>query len=242
MGFSFSEMWSHMGWPAVVVAVVLLTMGLASLTVFIERVVTLRRSRDESRKFAAETGGHLRADMLETVIDEASKYPHGHLPHLVRATLTHYRHARDTVDVSVVPPAERTRRYMDRYLEDMGADLRRGMSVLASVGSVAPFVGLLGTVLGIISAFQGIASSGSGGLSSVSAGISEALIETALGLAVAIPAVLAFNYLSTNTGHDEAALTAAAGELLDSIEGWAEEEVHRQAKQDQRHGVVLGLA
>ena len=242
MGFSLGEMWSHMGWPATIVAAVLLTMGLSSLTVFIERVMTLRRSREESKRFASETGSHLRADMLETVIDEASKYERGHLPHLVRAALTHYRHARDTVDVSVVPPAERTRRYMERYLEDMGADLRRGLSVLASVGSVAPFVGLLGTVLGIISAFQGIASSGSGGLSAVSVGISEALVETALGLAVAIPAVLAFNYLSTHIGRDEAALNAAAGELLDNIEGWAEEEVHRHEKEDQRHGVRVGLA
>jgi len=81
----------------------------------------------------------------------------------------------------------------------MGAELRSGLAVLASVGSVAPFVGLLGTVLGIISAFRASASSGSGALSSVSAGISEALVETALGLAVAIPAVLAYNYLSTRS-------------------------------------------
>jgi|SRR5262245_9535706 len=242
MGFSFGEMWSHMGWPAVMVAIVLLIMGLASLTVFIERIMTLRRSRQASRKFAAETGGHLRADMVETVIDEADKYPRGHLPHLVKAALTHYRHARDTADVSVVPPAERTRRYMERYLEDMGGDLRRGLSVLASVGSVAPFVGLLGTVLGIISAFQGIASSGSGGLSAVSAGISEALIETALGLAVAIPAVLAYNYLSTQIARDEGALNAAAGELLDSIEGWAEEEIHQHEIEEGRHGARLGVA
>ena len=99
------------------------------------------------------------------------------------------------------------------------------MSVLASVGSVAPFVGLLGTVVGIITAFQGIAASGSGGLSSVSAGIAEALIETALGLAVAIPAVLAFNYLSTQIAHEELALTTSAGELIDTIEGWGEGDV-----------------
>src|SRR4030095_6037865 len=93
---------------------------------------------------------------------------------------------------------------------------------------VAPFVGLLGTVVGIISAFQGIASTGSGGLSSVSAGISEALVETALGLAVAIPAVLAFHYLSNLLARDEGALTGSAGELLDAIEDWAE--------RDSQHG------
>jgi biopolymer transport protein ExbB len=94
--------------------------------------------------------------------------------------------------------------------------------VLASVGSTAPFVGLLGTVLGIISAFQGIATTGSGGLAAVSAGISEALIETALGLTVAIPAVLAFNYLSTKIGHEETSAANAAGHMLDTVEDYAE--------------------
>jgi biopolymer transport protein ExbB len=119
-------------------------------------------------------------------------------------------------------PLERMRRQMGRQLETIGADMRRGMPVLSSVGSVAPFVGLLGTVLGIISAFQGIAATGSGGLSSVSAGISEALIETAFGLAVAIPAVLAFNFLSTVITRDELALTTAAGELGDTVESWGQ--------------------
>jgi biopolymer transport protein ExbB len=233
MGFSFAEMWAHMGWPAIIVAAILFVMGLTSLTVFMERLLTLRRSRRESRRFAAETGGHLRADAIDTVMEEADKHRIGHLPRLVKAALASYKHAHATADISSLAASERTRRFMERYLEDMGADLRRGLAVLASVGSVAPFVGLLGTVLGSITAFQGIASSGSGGLSSVSAGISEALIETALGLAVAIPAVLAYNYLNTKIARDEGALNAAAGELLDTIEGWEEEE----AKEHLQHPV-----
>jgi len=225
MGFSLSEMWGHMGWPAITVAAVLMIMGLSSLTVFIDRLITMRRSRIASAQFAAESGGHLREDMIETVIAEADKYPNGHLPRVVKTALATYRHARDTADVSQLSPAERTRRHMERYMEDVGADLRRGLAVLASVGSVAPFVGLLGTVLGIISAFQGIASTGSGGLSAVSSGISEALIETALGLAVAIPSVLGFNYLSTQIARDEMALNTAAGELLDTLDGWEESAV-----------------
>ena len=106
----------------------------------------------------------------------------------------------------------------ERALEAQGADLRRGMGVLASVGSVAPFVGLLGTVIGIIGAFQGIASTGSGGLGAVSAGISEALIETAFGLMVAIPAVLLFNWLTNKINGVELTLNRSAGELLDEIE------------------------
>src|SRR6185369_9343656 len=193
--------------------------GLTSLTVFIERILALRKSRAAARKFASETADDLHAGHFEPVVAEAAKYPQGHLPRMVRSALTTYSHARSTSDGTGLPPLERMR----RHLESLGADMRRNMWVLASVGSIAPFVGLLGTVLGIISAFQGIAATGSGGLSSVSAGISEALVETALGLAVAIPAVLAFNWLSTRIGSDELALTTSAGELIDLVEHLAED-------------------
>jgi len=224
MSFSLVEMWNSMGVPAKIVGAFLVIMGLASLTVFIERLLTLRRSRRAARKFASEVGDDIEAGAVEAVLAEAAKHPQGHLPRLVQSALTTYWQSRSAADGSGLTPLERTRRHLDRRVEELGADLRRGLSVLASVGSVAPFVGLLGTVVGIITAFQGIASTGSGGLSSVSAGIAEALVETALGLAVAIPAVLAFNYLSTQISHDEMALTTSAGELMDTIEGWGDEE------------------
>jgi biopolymer transport protein ExbB len=151
-----------------------------------------------------------------------------------------FRHAQHTADVSGLGPVERTQRHMERYMGVIGADLRRGLSVLASVGSTAPFVGLLGTVLGIISACQSIAATGSGGLSSVSAGISEALIETALGLSVAIPAVLAFNYLTSHIVQEEMTLTHACGELLDTIEDWAERDARVEAPTVEPHGARRG--
>jgi biopolymer transport protein ExbB len=222
MEFSFSEIFAHMGVPAMVVAAILLIMGLASLTVFIERLVTLRRSRAASKRFAQQVGTDMQQGKFDRVIQHAEEHERGHLPRVVRAGLGTYRHAEQTIDVAGVPPVERTRRFLERFMEEIGADLRRGLPVLATVGSIAPFVGLLGTVLGIITAFQGIATAGSGGLSAVSAGISEALIETALGLAVAIPAVMAFNYLSGKIAHEELMLNHSAGELLDTIEDWAE--------------------
>ena len=230
MTFSYLEIWQHMGAPAIAIAVVLLTMGLASLTVFLERLFTLRRSRAVSKAFAGTIADKMRSADVDGILADAQseEYARGHLTRVVRSGLTMYVHARQTADISGMSSSERTRRHLERYLEEVGEDLRRGMSVLASVGSVAPFVGLLGTVVGIISAFQGIASSGSGGLSSVSAGISEALIETALGLAVAIPAVLAFNFLSTQIAHDEGRLQRSAGELLDMIEDWEERSVEAE--------------
>lgn len=220
MSFSLAEMWQTMGLPAKIVGAFLLAMGLASLTVFIERLITLRRARGASRRFATEVADDMRAGDIEGVIAEAAKHPQGHLARLVHSALTIYSQARNTQGDAGLTPLERTRRHVERRLEELNGDLRRGLVVLASVGSIAPFVGLLGTVVGIISAFQGIASTGSGGLSSVAAGISEALVETALGLAVAIPAVLAYNYLANAIGRDELALATAGGELIDTVEGW----------------------
>lgn len=226
MQFSFGEIFQHMGVPAMVVAGLLFIMGLASLTVFAERVLTLRRSRGASRRFAVQAAADIEKVNVEAVIQHSEQHQHGHLARIVRAGLTTFQHAQQTADIAGLPPVERTRRFLERFMEEIGGDLRRGLSLLATVGSVAPFVGLLGTVLGIITAFQGIASSGSGGLSSVSAGISEALIETALGLAVAIPAVLAFNYLTGKITQEELMLNHSAGQLLDTIEDWAERSAH----------------
>jgi biopolymer transport protein ExbB/TolQ len=93
------------------------------------------------------------------------------------------------------------------------------MGILATTGSTAPFIGLFGTVIGIITAFQGIAAAGGGGLGAVSAGIAEALIVTAVGLFVAIAAVLAFNYLSARFDRFDMSMQHSAGELLDQLGG-----------------------
>ena len=225
MQFGFTELWQHMGIPAIVVASVLIVMGLASLTVFIERVLTLRRSRAASQRFAAQVADDMSRGRFDAVLSASEGHQIGHLARVVRTGLTTFRHAQQTADASGLTPVDQTQRHMERYMEEISADLRRGLSILASVGSTAPFVGLLGTVVGIISAFQGIAATGSGGLSSVSAGISEALVETALGLSVAIPAVLAFNYLSTRIASEELKLKNACGQLLDTIEDRAEREL-----------------
>jgi biopolymer transport protein ExbB len=126
--------------------------------------------------------------------------------------------AKSRLPAGKLGPVELTRRELERIYERVGADVRRGMSVLASVGSVAPFVGLLGTVVGIIESFAGIAKTGSGGLGAVSAGISEALVVTALGLLVAIPAVLMFNLLSTRADALVLSLDLARREFMDHLE------------------------
>jgi biopolymer transport protein ExbB/biopolymer transport protein TolQ len=107
------------------------------------------------------------------------------------------------------------RRAIQRASALTSNDLKKGVSSLATIGATAPFVGLLGTVVGIITAFQGIAATGSGGLGAISAGISEALVETALGLVVAIPAVWFYNYLTGRIEYFNVEMDNSSSELVD---------------------------
>jgi biopolymer transport protein ExbB len=218
----WTEVWTHLGWPAITVVSVLLVMGVASLAVLVERLWAIARSRRDSRAFAAGAIRDLRPATIDAVLADAERFDGGHLARLARYGLAMYRDAQGGLDGDGLAPVESMRRELQRRIDEQVADLKRGLPLLASVGSVAPFVGLLGTVLGIVTAFRGIADTGSGGLSAVSAGIAEALVVTALGLAVAIPAVLAFNYLTTQISRDQLALANAAGRLLDKVERWGE--------------------
>jgi biopolymer transport protein ExbB len=212
---TITQIFNHMGPPAIAVASTLLLMALASLAIFFERLFAFWRSRRASRVFAAEARTLLEAGDTQALVQKADAN-HGHLARLLGAGAKTYLAVMSKP--SSLSPVEATRRELLRKTEALAADVRRGMSIIASVGSIAPFVGLLGTVFGIITAFQGIAKEGSGGLGAVSMGISEALYETALGLVVAIPAVLAFNWLSAQADALLLALEQARGEFLDFLE------------------------
>lgn len=214
MAFDLPHIWASMGALGKSVALVLLIMGVACAGVTVERLIALRKSAKESRRFAAKAGPLLEVWDLTGLMHACEEHKASALAKLFLPVLQRYTGAR----AGRVSPVELARGESERVLETMSAELRRGLSVLASVGSVAPFVGLLGTVVGIIGAFQGIAATGSGGLGAVSAGIAEALIETAFGLMVAIPAVLLFNWLTAKINAVELTLGRSAGELLDEIE------------------------
>ena len=110
-------------------------------------------------------------------------------------------------------------RSMERSKDRELANLRRGLPVLATVSSSAPFVGLFGTVGGIITAFQKLAdpAKGGGGIGTVSAGIAEALVTTAVGLGVAIIAVWFYNYFTARVDSLIVDMDETASELVDSI-------------------------
>jgi biopolymer transport protein ExbB/TolQ len=218
MELSLVEIWESMGLLARLVAISLVAMGFASLVVSIERIMVLRKAQRISATFAAKARPLLEDRDTDALFDltGGAEFRSAPLPRLVRFGLETFRANREE---EAVGPAEMVRRELNRRLEQLAAEARRGMGILASTGSTAPFIGLFGTVIGIITAFQGIAASGGGGIGAVSAGIAEALIVTAIGLAVAISAVLIFNYLSARFDKFDMMMQHAAGELVDHLEG-----------------------
>jgi biopolymer transport protein ExbB len=203
-----------MGLMSKIVAAFLLLMGAMSLAVVIERWVALLRGQSMTKRFLSNASSLLGEGRWMEVRKVADTHKLSPFARLVGPVVAKMMRTGDGELSSV----ELARREAERQKEVASSELRRGLGVLASVGSIAPFVGLLGTVVGIITAFQGIAATGSGGLGSVSAGIAEALVETALGLLVAIPAVLFFNQLNAKITSIESSLSRASGELIDELE------------------------
>ena len=217
MSFDLVQIWNHMGMLAKVIAGVLVMFAVASIGVVIERTLAFAKGAKESREFAKQVAPKIDSWEIEEIGAIAEKHKASPLARVFGHTVDRYLSAYEDLDGGL-SPVEMARNESQRRLEEIGSDLRRGMNVLASVGSTAPFVGLLGTVIGIITAFNALGASSTAGIASVMIGISEALAETALGLLVAIPAVLLFNYLSARVSLIELALGRSVGELLDEME------------------------
>jgi biopolymer transport protein ExbB len=230
MTFNFAEMWAHMPLLGKGIALCLFLMAVSFIGVTIERVIAFSRSAQESRSFALQAGKLLEAWQVSEIVLMAEKFKSSSLAKLFGPIIRRYSHALDEADGGGLSPVQLARNEAERRKEAVGEELRRGMNVVATVGSLAPFVGLLGTVVGIIGAFQGIGAAGSAGIAPIMRGISEALIETAFGLLVAIPSVIAFNYLSARISGIETALARSAGELLDELENHQSITAGRRAK------------
>ncbi len=214
MQFTLTELWGHMGLFARLIVIVMGFMSAASLLVLGERLFVYARSNRESREFAERMGSILANGDVDGAADASTGKDAGHLGRVINAGLTAYKQTvgsdRDLVFESVA-------RALERQSQREVATLKRGHGLLATVGSTAPFVGLLGTVMGIVNSFQLMAASGSGGLGTVSAGIAEALVTTAFGLLVAIPAVMAYNYLQGWVDSRSVDMSESANELLDIV-------------------------
>ena len=216
---SLVEMFQTMGPTAIAVAVVLFIMSFWSIGIAIERIYTYNKARGQSRLYAPQVAKHLKDGRLKEAIalSGSKDYRYSHLAKVVTAGLQEYQFQQDSggSSLSREDVLDTVRRSIQRASALTASDLKKGVASLATIGSTAPFVGLLGTVVGVINAFQGIATVGGAGIGAVSAGISEALVETALGLFVAIPAVWFYNYLTSRLEYFNVEMDNSSSELVD---------------------------
>ena len=199
MSFNPIELWGRMTIVAQGVVVVLIIMSIYSLTIAFERFLYYRKARNQSVAYAKMVTGFLKQDKLQDAIDASKKFKNSHVARVLSAGLYEFSHDTKSGGGSIKghDMIEAAERAIEREALVTTADMKKGLSGLATIGTTAPFIGLFGTVIGIINAFRGMAMTGSGGIAAVSAGIAEALVTTALGLFVAITAVVLAALLST---------------------------------------------
>jgi biopolymer transport protein ExbB/TolQ len=212
--FSLQDMWRQMGPMAKGVAIVLLAMGVFVLGIALERLWTYMKARAESVKFLLRLRERIKDNKLGEAPADAKGFKRSPLARVIGAGVAEWSLAEKEVGDEEGTAIDAVNRALDRVKERELADLRRGLSFLATVASSAPFVGLFGTVVGIITAFQRMGLEG-GGLQAVSAGIAEALITTAFGLLVAIVSVWLFNFFTTRVEAFVVDMNDVSSELID---------------------------
>jgi len=212
--FDLRHLWENMGTPAKTVVIILFIMSAWSIGVMIDRVLAFNGARQQSRQFAPAVAGALREGKLDEAIKIADRFSKSHLAKVVVAGLQEFRAHQLSAEISG-EEIEASRRALERAEAIVHAELKRGVSTLATIGSTGPFVGLFGTVLGIIDAFKGISTEKSTGLGAVAGGISEALVTTAVGLFVAIPAVWVYNYFTNRIEAFDVEMGNSSSELID---------------------------
>ena len=212
------KMWGEMGPVAKGVAFILVIMSMWSFGVAIERFYTFSQARKQSKLYAPQVAKHLKEGRLKDAlsVSQAKTYQYSHLAKVVLAGLQEFQFQQEAGgSMERGDIVDTVRRAIQRATALTSNDLKKGIPSLATIGATAPFVGLLGTVVGVINAFHGIATTGSGGLGAVSGGISEALVETALGLVVAIPAVWIYNYFTGRLEYFNVEMDNSSSELVD---------------------------
>ncbi len=195
--FGLSQLWSQGDGVTRFVALLLLAMSLASWMVIITKALAISRAARQAKAVESFWHGSDLADGLNKLGSEVDN-PFRQLAMEGREAAAHHRQQssaakpqlHDTMDIS-----DWITRCLRNSIDDSTAKLQSGLAILASVGSTSPFVGLFGTVWGIYHALLAIGMAGQASIDKVAGPIGEALIMTALGLAVAIPAVLGYNAL-----------------------------------------------
>jgi biopolymer transport protein ExbB/biopolymer transport protein TolQ len=214
MDLTVSGMWHSMGLMARLIVITLFIMSATSLVITAERLLFFRKSKADSIKYAMMTERMLAEGRLFEAAQQHAGKDGGYLGRVMESGLKAFARSYGSSREFVL---EAVGRALEKQTQRELQTMKRGQGVVATISSTAPFVGLLGTVMGIVTSFQSMAASGSGGLGSVSGGISEALVTTAIGLLVAIPAVFSFNWLQSWIDGRGIDLAESCNDLMDTV-------------------------
>jgi biopolymer transport protein ExbB/TolQ len=212
--FSMYEIFKNLDVVAYSVVGILLLMSVYSFAITIERYLTYTQAKKQSREFAPRVAQALKNDRIEEAINISDKHRRSHLAMVVNSGLQEFRAHESSSEISG-EEIDASKRALQRAIAIKTAEFRRGLTGLATIGSTAPFVGLFGTVYGILHAFQNMKNAESAGIAAVAGGISEALVTTALGIAVAVIAVWPFNYFTGKVDSFIVEMDNSASELID---------------------------
>jgi biopolymer transport protein ExbB/biopolymer transport protein TolQ len=200
---------------AKMVVVVLGIQSVWSIAVMAERFLLYRAARKQSQEFAPAVAESLKHGNIQEAIELSEVKKKSHLAKVVAAGLSEFQAHQSTSATISGATIEASRRALQRATAVGVEELKRGLGGLATIGATAPFVGLFGTTVGIINAFAGMSQAEDTGLAAVAGGISEALVATAIGLFVAVPAVWMYNYFTGKIESFVVEMDNSSSELID---------------------------
>jgi biopolymer transport protein ExbB/TolQ len=216
MEFGLVQMWQSMGTVARAVSFILIALSIISLYLFIERLLMFRKAKTKSRLVAPKLADMLKNGQIKEAFNLASKKENkgSHLARVTAAGIQEFLEGKEA-NLSFEEQIETAQRGCQRASSIFDQELKRGLSVLATIATSAPFIGLFGTISGIINAFRGMALTGSGGIGAVASGIAEALVTTAFGIGVAIIALWCYNILNARIEVYDAEMSNTSSQVLD---------------------------
>ena len=216
MQFGLLEMWAAMGAVAKTVAIILIAMSVLTIYMLIERLLVFNRAKKKSREVAPKLADLLKSGNLKDALALSSKkdYKGSHLARVTQAGIQAVIEGKEA-KLSMEEQLETASRGGERAKTLFNQELRRGLSVLATIATSSPFIGLFGTIFGIINAFRGMQLTGSGGIGAVAGGIAEALVTTAVGIGVAVLALWVFNTLNSRIEVFDAEMDNTQSQVVD---------------------------
>jgi biopolymer transport protein ExbB/TolQ len=222
MGIDLQEVWEHMSWVVRIITILMFGMSIWMVYIITERLLTFRSASEQSIRYVQALGEYLRQHKVNEALNGARSMQKSPVAKVMEAGLMALIQGREALktegpeDVGDFDLVDSVNRALERVKERETSNLRRGLAFLGTTASATPFIGLLGTVVGILGTFQ-LLKGGSVTINEIGPKISEALVSTALGLAVAIIAAMSFNFFTSRVEQFVIDMNDVSSEFIDYV-------------------------